>query len=718
MYKRNLSVTVATFVISLILNVFAYGGDVVSSFNGWETVGPSGGDTREIVIDPKDRNHLYLSTVDGQIYTSTNAGQSWRLMVNFNRPLLVLDQLIIDPRDSNVIYTSGHRGKMPGGFFKSIDGGATWKEGQELKNEAIHAMVQSDKNPDLLLAGSVSGLWISRNAGDSWAKLDDKSAPVDIDSLAVDPKDTNIMYAGTWWRPYKSTDGGKTWRLIKTGMIDDSDVFAIDIDPRNPDNVFASACSGIYYSTNKGEKWAKVQGIPSDSRRTRAIMQHPTIAGTVYAGTTEGFWMSSDNGKSWSLTTLRQLEVNSIAVHPTEPNKVYIATNNYGLMISNDGGKSFSINNGNLSTRFTNNIVADSEIPNRLYATTINTATGGGFIFVSDDSGVTWQPAVKNVVINRLAPYSLLQDRKNANTIYLATNVGLYRSIDRGVSWAAITKPSTQKSTTSARKPAPKGKKPTATTSKPVAAPVSTIGPAKVIAFTERVNFLAHTEDGKDGMFAATNKGLYRTYNINAGWEKIDFGPGVDQQVFVVKTSPAAPNTIWAGTATSGVIVSKDGGATWQKVSGLQEGIPVSSIEVDPQNPDKIYVGTIRTLYLSKDGGATWVRRGGNLPLGNYTKILINPSNSNEVFVCSSFENDGGVYQSLDGGMNWKRLDKSVASVASRRVWTMAFDPKDPNRIFAGTHSAGIYRIERPASAGAPSAADPGTRPRVAVSKN
>lgn len=713
MYKRIFSVTVTTIAISLILSTLAYANDVVSSFNGWQTVGPAGGDAREVVIDPKDRNHLYLSTVDGQIYTSSNAGQSWRLLVNFNRPLLVLDQLIVDPRDSNVIYTSGHRGKMPGGFFKSKDGGATWKESPELKNEAIHAMVQSEKNLDLLLAGSVGGIWISYNAGETWARLDDKSAPKDIDSLAVDPTDTNIMYAGTWWRPYKSTDGGKTWRLIKNGMIDDSDVFAIDIDPRNADNVFASACSGIYYSTNKGEKWAKVQGIPSDSRRTRAIMQHPTVAGTVYAGTTEGFWMSSDNGKSWSLTTLRQLEVNSIAVHPTEPNKVYIATNNYGLMVSEDRGKSFSINNGNLSTRFTNNIVTDIERPNRLYATTINTATGGGFIFVSDDSGVTWQPVVKNIVVNRLAPYSLLQDRKNADTIYLATNIGLYRSVDRGVSWAAITKPASPAATV--KKPAPKGKKTTAAKPKPATtAVVPSVGPAKVIAFTERVNFLAHTEDGKDGMFAATNKGLYRTYDIKNGWEKVNFGDGIDQQVFVVKTSPVAPDTIWAGTATSGVIVSKDNGATWQKVNGIQEGIPVSSIEIDPQNPDKIYVGTIRTFYLSRDGGTTWVRRGGNLPLGNYTKILVNPKNSNELFVCSSFENDGGVYQSLDGGTTWKRLDTVAASVASRRVWTMAFDPTDSNRIFAGTHSAGIYRIERPASATAPATLEPGTRPRVA----
>jgi photosystem II stability/assembly factor-like uncharacterized protein len=72
-------------------------------------------------------------------------------------------------------------------------------------------------------------------------------------------------------------DGGQTWKIIKNGIIDDSDIFAIDIDPRDPNHIIASACSGIYESKNAGESWRKVQGIPSQSRRTRAILQHPSF---------------------------------------------------------------------------------------------------------------------------------------------------------------------------------------------------------------------------------------------------------------------------------------------------------------------------------------------------------------------------------------------------------------------------------------------------------
>jgi photosystem II stability/assembly factor-like uncharacterized protein len=136
-------------------------------------------------------------------------------------------------------------------------------------------------------------------------------------------------------------------------MIDDSDVFAITINKDNPDHIVASACSGIYESKNAGEKWAKIQGIPSQSRRTRDILQHPSRPGTVYAATTEGFWMTTDGGKTWAMTSQRNLEINSITVHRDNPDRVFIGTNNYGVMVSNDGGRNFKQTNDNFTSRFT-----------------------------------------------------------------------------------------------------------------------------------------------------------------------------------------------------------------------------------------------------------------------------------------------------------------------------------------------------------------------------
>lgn len=687
-------------------------------FNDWLVVGPSGGDVRVVAVDPKDKDRLYITTLDGQIHTSGDGGKTWRLLVNFNRPQLILDQLIVDSRNSNVIYASGHRHKEPGGFFKTSDGGSTWKESKELKKESIHSMFQSSIDPNMILVGTINGVWISKDSGDEWKKMSSDTMPINIDSLAVDPRTADTIYAGTWWRAYKSTDSGKSWRLIKDGMIDDSDVFAITIDKVNPDHVVASACSGIYESYNKGEKWAKIQGIPSQSRRTRDILQHPTKPGTIYAATTEGFWMTSDGGKSWALTTQRNLEINSITVHPQEPNRVFIGTNNYGVMVSNDGGKNFTATNDKFTSRFTYSVTADHEKSNRLYATTHNTATGGGFVFISNDGGTTWQQA-KNLDVARVSPFAIMQDRANPNTMFLGTNLGMYRSVDRGASWMQLTAPKTPPGKKVVKKPV-KGK---AGKSKATAAPKPTAAeilaaPKMVKNLTEKVKVLAQTEDGKNGMFAGTDKGLYRTYDLAKGWEKLSFGAGISENVFTIAAAPQQPETIWVGTAGSGIIVTRDSGKTWQQVAGVPTDVPVSSIAIDPKRPGYIYVGTSQTLYLSRDGGKTWTRRGGNLPLGNFTSILINPTNSDEVFASSAYESDGGIYFSADEGSTWKRLDSKDMKLPSRRIWSMAFDPNDPNRIFAGTHSSGVYRIDRtpaPVSAAVP---DSVTRPRVALSGN
>ena len=675
------------------------------SYGDWQVVGPTGGDVRVVEIDPRDKNHLFISTLDGQIHTSVDGGKTWRLLVNLNKPELILDQLLVDSRDSRIIYTSGHRGNFPGGFFRSTDGGESWKESKELKGESIHSMTQSPVNPDVLLLGTTRGVWSSKNSGADWQKISSTTMPVNIDSLAIDPRAEATIYAGTWWRAYKSTDAGKNWRLIRDGMIDDSDVFAVTLDPRNPDHVIASACSGIYESQNGGEKWSKINGIPSQSRRTRDILQHPTIPGTVYAATTEGFWMTTNGGKTWALTTQRNLEINSIAVHPDAPDRVFIGTNNYGVMVSNDGGRNFQPTNINFSSRFTYMVTPDLQQPNRLYAATHNTATGGGFFFVSDDSGRTWQQG-KGLDVNRVRAFAIKQDGDSPNTMFLGTNIGIFRSTDRGNSWtqlAAAKAPVKPAVKPAVRKPAakpvakPAARKVVKKTAAVVATrpPVAPMAPtAKLIpAINEKVTVIETIPGG--GIFAGTDQGLYRSLDVTKGWEKLSFGEGVNSSVYAIHVSSARPDSVWVGTATSGVLVSRDKGLTWNKAGGAVDNIPVSSITSDPKRPDYIYVGTTQTFYLSRDNGKTWTRRGGNLSLGNFTSILINPANTDEILISSAIDSDGGIFISTDAGNRWKRVDTNDMKLPSRRIWAMAFDPQDPSRIFAATHSSGVYKIER-----------------------
>ena len=98
-----------------------------------------------------------------------------------------------------------------------------------------------------------------------------------------------------------------------------------------------SACSGIYRSVDASAKWSKIQGIPYTSRRTHVIYQHPTKPEVIFAGTTEGLWLSTDNGKpdSWRRMTSVRLVINAIAIHPDRPDRVFLGTEDNGVLVSN-----------------------------------------------------------------------------------------------------------------------------------------------------------------------------------------------------------------------------------------------------------------------------------------------------------------------------------------------------------------------------------------------
>jgi photosystem II stability/assembly factor-like uncharacterized protein len=728
----------------------------------WRANGPPGGDVRSLVVDPSNPDRFYLGTLDGQIYSSADGGKNWELLYNFNKPRLFVDHIIVDPRDSKTLYVATHRHKEAGGFFKSTDGGRKWRESPELKNEALHSLTQSEANPSVLIAGTFNGIFRSDNSGDNWTQLPTLNTPglVHVESLAIDPRTSNTIYAGTWYLPYKSTDGGQNWKSIKNGIIDDSDIFAINIDPRDPNHIIASACSGIYETNSAGDKWDKVQGIPSQSRRTRAIVQHPSIPGLVFAGTTEGFWLSNRGGAdgSWMVTTSRQLEINSIAIHPSRPQTVYIGTNNYGVMVSNDGGKNFVPTNGGYSGRFANVIYADRETPNRVYAATINTTTGGGFLFLSTDNGETWRPSMRSMP-PRLITYAILQDARDANLIYLGTNLGLYRSLDRGASWAPVGMKGAAAKGRPAKKKTPAAR-PTQNTAAPklsntirsvqqalnaagynVGVPdgragartlsalkkyqadrhlpvtgkfddvtlkslgLSAIGGADSFAanvvLSDAVNALAQTVDGDSQrplLLAATNLGLYRSFDPTKGWQKLSYGPNFDPRTSCIAADAQHPETIFVGTASSGLLVSHDAGKSWQRVSGVPIEAPVNTIARDLQRPNYIYVGTKQAFYMSRDGGASWSRRGGNLPFGDFTSILINPRNGDEVFVGNAYQTGeigGGVYRTINAGQTWARIDPKEHRLPSQRIWALAFDSRDQNTLFVGSHSAGVYVVPR-----------------------
>ncbi len=221
----------------------------------WHSMGPYGGGAEVIRTLPDAKNSVLAATRTGLLFLSANGGASWDNVPFPAQSAGVLHALEIDPRAGAVWY-AGMEGNIAqtSGVYRTSDSGRSWTQLPGTKGISVWSLSFSSSNPDVMAAGTDSGVWLTRDSGATWKLISPPGDPElrPVVSLAFDPGDNKILYAGTTHLPWRTADGGATWQSIHTGMIDDSDVFSIQVDPHRPERVLASACSGAYASQRRG----------------------------------------------------------------------------------------------------------------------------------------------------------------------------------------------------------------------------------------------------------------------------------------------------------------------------------------------------------------------------------------------------------------------------------------------------------------------------------
>src|SRR5258706_1990441 len=312
----------------------------------WKPLGPDGVDGRSLVADPHLHGRILLGTSAGQIYESRDNGETWSRFVHLGEGNdYVLDTILFDTKQPGLIYAAAWSVENSGGdLFRSRDNGKTWSRVKEMQGKSIRAFAMAGSNESIRVVGALDGVFRSNDGGNHWTHIppENHAEIRNIESIAIDPRNPDIVYAGTWHLPWKTSDGGATWKNIKNGMVDDSDVFSIIIDPKDPAVVYVSACSGIYKSENGAELFHKVQGMPFSARRTRVLQQDPVNSNVVYAGTTEGLWKTTDAGHAWVRMTGANIIVNDVLVDTIDPNRGLLATDGSGILSCNNAEVSFN----------------------------------------------------------------------------------------------------------------------------------------------------------------------------------------------------------------------------------------------------------------------------------------------------------------------------------------------------------------------------------------
>ena len=198
-----------------------------------------------------------------------------------------------------------------------------------------------------------------------------------------------------------------------------------------------------------------------------------------------------------------------------------------------------------------------------------------------------------------------------------------------------------------------------------------------------RIDSLAMSPTGNSTLAAGTSKGVFVSKDGGATWTRISRADDVEMQdITALAFDPANPDVLYAGTPHL-PWKTMDGGASWHSISaGLIDDSDIFSIRVDPKNPRLVFASACSGIYRSDSGGEAWIKIHGIPGTHRRTHVIAeDPRNSDTIFAGTTL----GLFKSPDGGKTWLHLN-------SEQVNWMVFDPQDPRTLYLATEFAGILK--------------------------
>ena len=159
-----------------------------------------------------------------------------------------------------------------------------------------------------------------------------------------------MLYAGTTGGVYRTINATQSWEKKSRGMVAADAKMAsmalgvngLAVDPTNSDVVYAGTTKGLYKSTDQGEHWTRIEGSIQDSY-VSAIQLDPSQPSTLYLATSDRVQKSEDSGITWQpkINGLEATSIRSLQISPSNPKVLYVGTNGGGLYRSIDAGESW-----------------------------------------------------------------------------------------------------------------------------------------------------------------------------------------------------------------------------------------------------------------------------------------------------------------------------------------------------------------------------------------
>lgn len=631
-----------------------------------------------LAIAPSDPNVVYVGSGEANIrgnvaagngiYKSVDAGKTWTHVWKQEGQI---GTMVVHPKNPDIAFAAvlGHAfGPNPErGVYRTTDGGKSWK--QVLKKDAdtgASDVALDPSNPNIVFAGfwqarrrpweltsggPGSGLWMSRDGGDTWKQLTGGGLPDGIwgkVGVAVAPSDGRRVYAiieADKGGLFRSDDGGESWQLATANRELRQRAWyysTLTVSPVNPDEVWAPQVP-MLQSIDGGRTFRHVRGFHHGDHHDLWI--DPTNPRRMIAAHDGGVDITTDGGETWLFPPLPIGQLYHVSVDNREPFHVAGSLQDIGTT----QGPSETLTTGGISNTEWHSVgggeagwvVSDPSDPNIVYAgeylgiiTRYDHRTGQErHIGAWPDNPSGWAGQDMRYRFQWTAPIAV--SPHDPKTVYHAANV-LFRTTDGGQSWTEISGDLTRNDKTK--------------------------------------------QQWSGGPITGDNTGV-ETYST----------------IFAVAESPLRQGLIWAGSDDGLVHVTEDGGKNWRNVTENVRGLPewgtVSMIE-----PSRFDAGTAYLvvdahrlddmrpyLWKTTDLGRTWKRLDGDLPKDVYLHaVREDPAARGHLYLGT----ERGMAFSKDDGASWQSLRLNLPTVAVHDLQIKG------DKLVVGTHGRSAWILD------------------------
>ena len=693
----------------------------------FRSIGPAmiSGRIVDLAVNPDNTAEYYVAAASGGVFKTINSGITFTPVFDGQKSYSI-GCVSIDPNNHNIVWVgtgenNSQRSVSWGdGVYRSLDGGASWKNMGLNKSEHIGKILIDPQNSNVIwvaaqgplwASGGDRGLYKSVDGGTTWDKVLEISENTGVSDIAFDPENTDIVYATSYQRRrhvytlidggpestiYKTEDGGKSFRKIEKGLPKvEKGRIGIAVSPANANYVYAiveaaEGKGGFFRSTNKGESWKKMNSYLAGSPQYyQEIIADPIDKNCVYSMDTYGRY-TLDGGESFTKFSYKSKHVDEHAlwIDPKNTNHLLDGCDG-GLYESFDKGKTWDYK-ANLPLSQFYRVSVDNDLP-------FYNVYGG----TQDNNSVGGPSRTLNAHGIRNSDWFITQggdgfksqiDPTDPNTVYAQYQYGGLARYNKRTGLGLDIKPSSPDGKINYRW----------NWDAPLI--ISTFNPKRLYF---AANKLFRSDDRGDN-WKIVSPDLTRKINRNELkiMGKIQSPEAVAKNastsyygnIVALDESPKKEGLLYVGTDDGLIQVSENGGDTWNKYSkfsGVPETTYVSCIKASLHDENVVFVSFENHkradfkpyILMSTDKGKTWKSIASNLPEDAVVwSIAQDHVNPDLLFVGTEY----GLYLSFDSGNHWIKFNSGMPNMAIRDIDIQERE----NDIAVATYGRGFYILD------------------------